>query len=123
LRFLLDTALSPLLAKRLAAACHDVAHVRDYGMQRPSDVEIFERAREEDRVLVSADTDFGTLLALRRERHHRSCSSAAERSGARSSRPRCLLANLPKIEHDLAQGSVVVFEPDRIRIRSLPVGE
>ncbi len=34
-----------------------------------------------------------------------------------------LLANLPAIEHDLTQGSIVVFEPDRIRARALPIGE
>jgi hypothetical protein len=32
-----------------------------------------------------------------------------------------LLANLPASEQDLAAGSVVVFEPDRIRIRALPL--
>jgi hypothetical protein len=30
---------------------------------------------------------------------------------------------LPAIEHDLAEGSVVVFELDRIRIRLVPTGE
>jgi predicted nuclease of predicted toxin-antitoxin system len=65
MRFLVDNPLSPILAALLTRAGHDALHVRTIELHRAEDIVIFDRAAAEDRVVVSADTDFGELLAAR----------------------------------------------------------
>jgi predicted nuclease of predicted toxin-antitoxin system len=63
MRFLIDECLSPEVGEVLIEHGHDVVHVRDLGMQQATDREVLDRARDERRILVSADTDFGAVLA------------------------------------------------------------
>ena len=64
MRFLIDNALSPAVAQGLRRHGLDVVHVRDLGLQAAADDEVFLCAAQQGRTLVSADTDFGTLLTL-----------------------------------------------------------
>lgn len=109
------------MADGLLAAGHDAVHVRAYDLAAAEDHMIFNRAAAERRVVLSADTDFGTLLALRREVQ----PSVVVFRGAVSRRPALqialLLSNLPSIGDALSAGAVVVIEPARIRVRALPI--
>lgn len=120
MRFLIDNAMSPL-AERLRQAGHDALHVRDLGLRAAADEDVLAKAKTEDRVLVSADTDFGTLLALTGEQlpsvrlFRQGASRKPEQQAA------LLLANLSAIEGPLRNGAIVVLEEARIRLRELPI--
>jgi predicted nuclease of predicted toxin-antitoxin system len=123
MKFLVDNALSPLVAEGLRVAGHDALHIRDYGLQVAEDKKIFSLAETENRILISSDTDFGTILALWRKNKP---SVVLFRRGS-DRRPEkqvaLLLSNLPLIQDALEQGAVVVFEQTRLRIHTLPIHE
>ncbi len=122
MKFLIDNALSPDLAKGLNHAGYDAVHVRGYGLKAAEDIDILKRAADEDRVVISADTDFGTLLALRGESKPSFILLHKSAPHIPSIQLDILLTNLPDLLLELASGCVVVIEARRIRIRPLPIG-
>ena len=85
------------------------------------DLEIFVRAASEGRALISADTDFGSILALRDEKKpsvilFRRCPKKP------AEQLQLLVSNLAAIKEPIELGSIVVIEASRIRVRRLPVG-
>ncbi len=90
-------------------------------MQAAADHVVLEQARADERILVSADTDFGGLLArsgastpsvilIRRLTGRRAAEQAA-----------IILANLDQVAEDLTAGAIVVLHQDSLRVRRLPM--
>jgi predicted nuclease of predicted toxin-antitoxin system len=121
LRLFIDANLSPVVAVRLREAGHDCIHVGDVGLLSAPDDEILARAAADDRVIISADADFGTLLALG---NYPKPSFVLLRSADHLTpmdQGQLLAANLPAVEAELAAGAIVTLARGRLRVRSLPV--
>lgn len=119
MRFLVDESLSPKLAQLLREADHDAVHLRERGMQGAEDAAVLSLAEAEDRVLVSADADFGALLTLGTRRKP---SLILFRGGfyprARE-QAALLISSLPELSEHLRNGAIAVLSGTQIRLRTL----
>lgn len=121
MRFLVGECLSPTLAANLRHAGHDAVHIVDLGKCGAPDTVVMQVARLQRRVLLSADTDFGELLA----RSNDDGPSVVLFRGHEvepATMAMILLANLDQIDELLTVGAIVVILDDRIRVRRLPLG-
>jgi len=120
-KFLVDECLSIRMAALLGNAGHDAVHVVTAGLAGQPDEHVLGRAVDEGRILLSADTDFGEILA---RTHGQTPSVILFRRADRSptALATVLLANLDTIAEELEHGAFVVITEDRLRIRRLPIG-
>jgi len=121
MKFLVDNAISPKVSATLRAYGFDAIHVREYGIQDASDDVIFDRALNEYRTLISADTDFAWILSKRQSRSPSVILFHGDVSRKPDVQARILTANIKSLEKDLEKGAVIVIEKERIRVRLLPI--
>ncbi len=122
MKLLVDNAISPIVSDGLKKEGFDAIHVREIGMQSASDYEIFQVAIQEERIIISADTDFGALLAIYKKTKP---SFLLLRKGKYTKPMQILLLLLdilPKLEDELEKGTVITVTEKKIRIRYLPIG-
>ena len=120
MKLLLDQGLPRSAARLLCEAGIDTVHVSEVGYSTADDVAILQRARNEERIVVTLDADFHALLAL---------SGATTPSviririeGLYGQRAADLIqAVLMCCAKDVEQGALITVQPRRIRIRRLPL--
>jgi predicted nuclease of predicted toxin-antitoxin system len=120
-RFLADMGVSLRVVEWLRIRGDDVVHLREQGLQRLPNGDIFEKATVEDRVVLTFDLDFGEIVA----------SSRGSRTSVvvfrlRNTRTEQVIARLERVLDEssaaLDRGAVVIVEDSRHRVRLLPVG-
>ncbi len=120
MKFLIDMPLTPQLAAWLEDQGHSAVHAIDMGLDRAADIEIVACAREERRVVVTADLDYPRLLALAEEEGP---GLILFRGGNYSEREAVerLERALKVVPAEELWNSIVVIEKERIRRRRLPL--
>ncbi len=120
MKLLLDQGLPRSAAKLLREANIDTLHLGEIGMSATKDLEIIQMAAQEERIVVTLDADFHTLLAL-----DDAISPSIIRIRIQRLRAQALvdllLTVINECKKDLEQGAAVTVEPNRIRIRRLPL--
>lgn len=90
-------------------------------MQTATDEEILARAFEEDRIVISADSDFGTILAAQEAERPSFILFREPNFLVAHNYLQILLPSLPVLEPALMSGCVAVFRHGRLRVRKLPI--
>ncbi len=121
MQFLADMGVSTRVADWLRSQGHDVVHLRDRGLQRMPNGDIFHLAAQEQRIVLTFDLDFGEILAgsggtvvsvVLFRLHDTRTDHVIQR----------LESVLQQSSAELLQGAIIVVEEGRHRIRRLPIG-
>ena len=121
MRFLVDMCVDVRVAEWLRSQGHDTVHLRELGLHRLGNGEIFSKAASENRAVLTFDLDFSEIAALTRGRL---ASLIVLR--LHNARFQHVIDRLSKVLAEsaaaLEKGAVISVEESRHRVRYLPVG-
>ena len=119
MRFLADMGVSMAVVEWLRAQGHDTTHLREQNLHRLPNGEIFEKALNEGRIVLTFDLDFGEIAASARGKR-----TSVVVFRLRNTRSAHVIARLNDIllgsPEDLEQAVVISVEETRYRIRHFP---
>ncbi len=122
MKFLLDMGLSQSTAEFLRVHGHDTVHLRDQGLQRWVDEQIIDKARQEERVILTHDLDFGRIVALSQNQFPSVITFRLD-SMVPAQVNHYLSEVLAQFSAELQAGALVSVHERAIRVRSLPIGD
>jgi len=116
MKFLIDRCAGSRIAEWLSSLGHDVIETRSLG-QDPGDRVILDWAAEENRILVTIDTDFGKLVYVDGARH---CGLVRLPDVPAQKRIQLMETVLTRYSSRLETGQIITVRGDKIRV-SMPI--
>jgi predicted nuclease of predicted toxin-antitoxin system len=120
MRFLADMGVDIRVVQWLRQKGHDAKHLRDEGLYRIPNGEIFVKSISENRIIITFDLDFSEIVAFSKGR-----KVSVILFRLHNTRTPHLINRLAAVLEDtteaLEQGAVVVVEESRHRVRYLPL--
>jgi len=120
MRFLADVGISRSTTDELRRRGHSALHLREEQLQRLPDDKILQLARQEQRIVLTFDLDFGDLLAAGSHELPSVVIFRLQNQTPGSVTPR-LLNLIRERTADLEAGVIVIIEEGRYRLRRLPI--
>lgn len=120
MKFLLDENISPSLVELLKTIGHEARHVNDIGYNNTPDFIISDFAADSGEIIITHDTDFGTILALTGSERPSVVLFRWQKISANSIF-QFFQENLSQIADHLSVGALIVVDEQKIRIRILPL--
>lgn len=120
MKFLVDMNLSPRWVDALASEGFQAAHWSTLGKANAADVDIMAFARTHGYIVLTHDLDFSAILAATQGLKPSVIQIRAEQTGPEFIAAR-IIAAITAMSDELEQGALLSVEPDRGRIRTLPL--
>ena len=99
---------------------YDASHLRDEGLQRLANGDIFNKAISEKRTILTFDLDFGEIAALSKQKKTSVIVFRLNNTRVTHVIDR-LKKILPILIDTLKEGAIVIIEESRHRVRELPI--
>ena len=120
MKFLADMGISPRTVAKLRKEGYDAVHLVEEGLEKLEAQEILAKARNEGRIILTVDLDFGYLLAVSRGILP---SVILFRLGNESREviEEYLDDVLSQFSKELTAGAIISVKDDGLRVRLLPI--
>ncbi len=118
-RLLLDQGLAPYAAEILRGYGIDAVHVSEIRMEQADDIQILNRARDDERICVTLDHDFHVHLALAGNGRPSVVLLRVQGLDARG-QAALIQSGCLQCENALSEGAAVSADRESIRVRRLP---
>jgi len=122
MKLLLDQGLPRSTAETLRIKGWDIQHTGEIGMSRATDRQILEYARDEQRIVITLDSDFHAILAV--ENLSSPSVVRIRQEGLRGPELTELIEKIcSRIGQQLENGAMATITEKAMRIRKIPLNE